>query len=86
MEEFETYVKSNWNVPNAVACGITYTHTTRIAATKSKVPVKNHSVNLTISWHDKDNVKLQTEKLTFLNDDMTKTYDKKLKLISSMTT
>ena len=82
MEEFETYVKSNWNVPNAVACGIAYTHTTRIAATKSKVPVKNHSVNLTISWHDKDNVKLQTEKLTFLNDDMTKTYDKKLKLIS----
>ena len=72
MEEFETYVKSNWNVPNAAACGITYTHATRIVTNKSKVPVKNHSVNLTISWHDKDNVQLQTEKLSFLNDDMSK--------------
>ena len=82
MEEFETYVKSNWNVPNAAACGITYTHATRIVTNKSKVPVKNHSVNLTISWHDKDNVQLQTEKLSFLNDDMSKTYDKKMKLIN----
>ena len=82
MQEFETYVKSNWNVPNATSCGITYTHTTRITTNKSKVSVKNHSVNLTIAWRDKNNVQLQTEKLSFLNDDMTKTYDKKLNTIN----
>ena len=82
MQEFETYVKSNWNVPNATSCGITYTHTTRITTNKNKVSVKNHSVNLTISWRDKDNNQLQTEKLSFLNDDMTKTYDKKLNTIN----
>ena len=82
MQEFETYVKSNWNVPSATSCGITYTHTTRITTSKSKVSVKNHSVNLTISWRDKDNNQLQTEKLSFLNDDMTKTYDKKLNTIN----
>ena len=82
MHEFEAYVKSNWNVPNATSCGITYTHTTRITTSKSKVSVKNHSVNLTIAWRDKDNIQLQTEKLSFLNDDMTKTYDKKLHTIN----
>ena len=82
MQEFETYVKSNWNVPNATSCGITYTHTTRITTNKSKVSVKNHSVNLTIAWRDKNNVPLQTRKLTFLNDDMSKTYDEKLHTIN----
>ena len=73
MQEFEEYVKSNWNVPGATSCGITYTHTTRL--TKK---VLNHSINLTISWRDKDNNPLKTEKLAFLNDDMQKTYDKKM--------
>ena len=82
MQEFEAYVKSNWNVPNATSCGITYTHTTRITTNKSKVSVKNHSVNLTIAWRDKNNVPLQTRKLTFLNDDMSKTYDEKLHTIN----
>ena len=79
MQDFESYVKSNWNIPNAASCGITYTHTSRVVIDKtSKVPVKNHSINLCIEWFDKDNNKLQTEKLSFLNDDMTKTYDKKM--------
>ena len=79
MQDFETYVKSNWNIPGAAACGITYTHTSRVVVNKaSKVPVKNHSINLSIEWFDKDNNKLKAEKLSFLNDDMTKTYDKKL--------
>lgn len=73
MQEFEQYVKSNWNVPEATSCGITYTHTVRM--TKKVV---NHSINLTISWRDKDNNLIKTEKLAFLNDDMSKTYDKKM--------
>ena len=77
MQEFEDYVKSNWRVPTATSCGITYTHTTKIVKN-----VKNHNVNLTIAWRDKDNNPLQTEKLVFTNDDMTKTYDKKMFLIN----
>ena len=83
MQEFEDYVKSNWNVPGATSCGITYTHTVRTVVGKQNKPsVKNHSLNLTIAWRDKDNVQLMTEKLSFLNDDMTKAYDKKLTTIS----
>ena len=71
MQEFEHYVKSNWNVPNATSCGITYKHTTRAAK-----KVLNHCINLTITWRDKDNNLIKTEKLAFINDDMPKTYDK----------
>jgi hypothetical protein len=77
MQEFEQYVKSNWNVPQATSCGITYTHTVRTAK-----KVINHSINLTISWRDKDNNLIKTEKLAFLNDDMPKTYDKKMLTIN----
>ena len=73
MQEFEQYVKSNWNVPEATSCGITYTHSVRTAK-----KVINHSINLTISWRDKDNNLIKTEKLAFVNDDMSKTYDKKM--------
>ena len=82
MEAFESYVKSNWNVPNATSCGITYTHSTRTTTNKQHVSTKNHTVTLTINWRDKDNNQLKTEKLAFLNDDMTKTYDKKLYTIN----
>ena len=71
MQEFEHYVKSNWNVPNATSCGITYKHTTRAAK-----KVLNHCINLTITWRDKDNNLIKNEKLAFINDDMPKTYDK----------
>lgn len=73
MQEFEQYVKSNWDVSQATSCGITYTHTVRTAK-----KVINHSINLTISWRDKDNNLIKTEKLAFVNDDMSKTYDKKM--------
>ena len=37
---------------------------------------------MTITWYDVNNVQLQTEKLSFLNDDMSKTFDKKMRTIN----
>ena len=37
---------------------------------------------MTLSWYDKDNNLLKTEKLAFLNDDISKTYEKKLSTIN----
>ena len=83
MYEFESYVKSNWDVANATSCGIKYTHTSRESVDKkSKVNIINHTINMTITWYDVNNVQLQTEKLSFLNDDMSKTFDKKMRTIN----
>ena len=83
MNDFESYVKSNWNVVGMASCGIKYTYTSRETTDKkSDVRLTNHTINLTITWFDKDNNKLQQEKLAFTNDDMSKTYDKKMFIIN----
>ena len=83
MQEFEAYIKSNWSVPNATACGITYTHTTKQSIDKkSKRSLMNHSINMKIVWLDKDNKQLNTERLTFTNDTLGKLYEKKLNTIN----
>ena len=83
MQEFEAYIKSNWSVPNATACGITYTHTSKQSIDKkSKRSLMNHSINMKIVWLDKDNKQLNTERLTFTNDNLGKLYEKKLNTIN----
>ena len=77
MLEFETYAKSNWKVDNAASCGVKYTHSTRESTDrKSNTRLVNNTVNMTLTWFDKDNVQLRTEKLSFVNDDMNKSSDK----------
>ena len=45
MQEFEDYVKSNYNIPGATACAIKYTFTTRDTIDKSsKIPVIIYTV------------------------------------------
>ena len=83
MQEFETYIKSNYNVPNATACGINYTYTTRLTQDKkSKVSIKNYIINMKLAWYDRDNKQLLIEKLAFQNDTITKSSEKQCKLIS----
>ena len=83
MQDFETYIKSNYNVQNAVACGVIYTHTTRTSIDKkSKVSIRNHTINVKLTWFDKDNNNLLVEKLTFINDTLSKACEKQCKTIS----
>ena len=83
MQEFETYVKSNWVNPNATTCGITYTHTTRSTIDKkSKTPLVNHTINMKIVYLDKNNNTLQSERLAFTNDTLNKSYEKCLTTIN----
>ena len=85
MIDFESYVKSNWKdvIADAVSCGIKYSHSSREAKDKkSDATIINNTINMTLSWFDKDNKLLRSEKLAFLNDDMTKTYDKKMLIIN----
>ena len=50
MQEFESYIKSNYNVPNATACGIQYTYNTRVTQDrKSKVSIKNYIINMKLN-------------------------------------
>ena len=93
MIDFESYVKSNWSVPESTSCGIKYSHSSRECLgrspreqssfdKKSNRILINHTVNLTITWFDKDNNQLRTEKLSFVNDDMNKSFDKKMLIIN----
>lgn len=83
MIDFESYVKSNWEIPSSTSCGIKYTHSTRETYDKkAKVIINNHTITMTLSWYDKDNNLLNTEKLAFVNDDLNKTYEKKLSTIN----
>lgn len=83
MIDFESYVKSNWSVPESTSCGIKYSHSSRECLDKKSNRILiNHTVNLTITWFDKDNNQLRTEKLSFVNDDMNKSFDKKMLIIN----
>ena len=83
MQEFENYVKSNYNIPNATSCGITYTHSKSSKLDKlSKRPVIIHTINMKLIWFDSSNHQLDTSKLTFQNDTLTKASEKVLRTIN----
>lgn len=73
MEEFENYVKSNYIIPNAAACAIKYTFTTRETIDKaSKRPVIIYTIVMKMVWFDKYGQQLKVEKLIFVNDTLSK--------------
>lgn len=83
MQEFETYVKSNYNIPNAVSCGITYTYTKQQRTNKKSSTVEIvHTINMKLSWFDSSNHQLDSSKLTFQNDTLTKASEKQCKTIN----
>lgn len=83
MEDFESYIKSNYIVPSSTACGIHYTYNTRLTQDKkSQRMIINHIINMKLTWFDKDGKQLTVEKLTFQNDILTKASEKQCKTIS----
>lgn len=77
MQEFEDYVKSNYNIPGATACAIKYTFTTRDTIDKaSKIPVIIYTIVMKMTWFDKCGQQLQVEKLIFVNDTLSKSSEK----------
>jgi hypothetical protein len=83
MQEFENYVKSNYNIPNAASCGITYTHSKSSKLDKkSNRPVIVHTINMKLVWFDSSNHQLDTSKLAFQNDTLTKPSEKVLRTIN----
>ena len=83
MQDFETYIKSNYIIPEATACGINYTYTTKTSADrKSKTTIKHHIVTMKLIWFDKDSKQLGTERLVFQDDTLTKSSEKQCKTIS----
>ena len=77
MQEFENYVKSNYNIPGATACAIKYTFTTRDTIDKaSKIPVIIYTIVMKMTWFDKCGQQLQVEKLIFVNDTLSKSSEK----------
>ena len=83
MQEFESYIKSNYNVSNATACAINYTYNTRLSQDKkSQRMIINCIINMKVTWFDKDGKQLLIEKLAFQNDTITKASEKQCKVIS----
>jgi hypothetical protein len=83
MQDFESYVKSNYTIPEATACGINYTYTTRTSTDrKSKTTIKHHIVTMKLIWFDKDSKQLATERLVFQDDTLTKASEKQCTTIS----
>jgi hypothetical protein len=77
MQEFENYVKSNYNIPGATACAIKYTFTTRDTIDKvSKIPIIIYTIVMKMTWFDKCGQQLQVEKLIFVNDTLSKSSEK----------
>ena len=77
MQEFEDYVKSNYNILGATACAIKYTFTTRDTIDKaSKIPVIIYTIVMKMTWFDKCGQQLQVEKLIFVNDTLSKSSEK----------
>ena len=83
MQDFEQYVKSNYQVSNAAACNITYTfskHTSKDR--KSKLNVVIYTITMKLTWLDAAGKQLQTEKLSFANDELTKPSYRQLRTIN----
>ena len=77
MQEFENYVKSNYNIPGATACAVKYTFTTRDTIDKaSKISIIIYTIVMKMTWFDKCGQQLQTEKLIFVNDTLSKSSEK----------
>ena len=75
--EFENYVKSNYNIPGATACAIKYTFSTRDTVDKkSKIPVITYTIVMKMTWFDKCGQQLQTDKIVFVNDTLSKASEK----------
>ena len=55
MQDFEHYIKSNYNIPNATACSITYTYNYKLSQDKkSHKMIINHTIKMTLVFIDKD--------------------------------
>ena len=77
MFEFESYLKSNCSVPDAVACGIEYGY-----SKSTSKRVISHVITVKLTWTDKNTKPVQTQRLTFQNDTLSKSSEKHLKTIS----
>ncbi len=83
MQEFESYIKSNYHVHAAAATAIKYTYTSRhVQDRKSRASILNHIITMSLTFFDSTGKQLASEKLTFVNDTITKSCEKQLKLIS----
>jgi hypothetical protein len=83
MQDFEHYVKSNYHISNAAACNITYTFSKRAKVDrKSKANVIIYTITMKLTWLDADGKQLQTEKLAFANDELTKASEKQCHTIN----
>lgn len=85
MLDFETYLKSNCNVPDAAACGVEYNHTKSTSMDrKTRKPITNHTVTVKTTWTDRDARVLRTNKLVFQNDALTKASEKNIGTMSTV--
>jgi hypothetical protein len=83
MQDFEHYVKSNYHISNAAACNINYTFSKRAKVDrKSKANVIIYTITMKLTWLDADGKQLQTEKLAFANDELTKASEKQCHTIN----
>ena len=83
MQEFEYYIKSNYNVPNHAATAISYSYSSRIILDKkSNKNILNHAITMKIIWFDRNSKQLAAEKLTFINDTLAKSCEKQLRTIN----
>ena len=83
MQDFEQYVKSNYQISNAAACNISYTFSKRTSKDrKSKANVIIYTITMKLTWLDAAGKQLRTEKLAFANDELTKASEKQLRTIN----
>jgi hypothetical protein len=83
MQDFEQYVKSNYHISNAAACNISYTFSKRASKDrKSKLNVIIYTITMKLTWLDAAGKQLQTEKLAFANDELTKPSYRQLRTIN----
>lgn len=85
MLDFETYLKSSCNVPDAAACGIEYKYNNTTSIDRKTGGSRiGHVVTVKTTWTDKDARALRVNKIVFQNDEVSKASMKNLGTMSSV--
>jgi len=83
MESFKDYLVQEYQIKNAVAVDMKFTHTMNIKLDKqSKRLLNMHTIIVSLKFYDKDLTLLKSDSVKFVNNELAKSCEKKLVNIS----
>jgi len=79
MESFKDYLVKEYQIKNAAAIDMKFSHTMSVKLDKeSKKPMNMHVITVSLKFYDKDLTLLKSDTVKFVNNELAKTCEKKL--------